>query len=236
MTVASHPFYPLGLDLVGYVEKDLSVTAIFTGFTATVLSLLAATRAYTHSINPKLSGRDQALAVWFVLTGCIHLIIEGYFSLNHMHMPSRTDWLASAWKEYANCDSRYLTADPFVVCMETITAWAWGPLSLLTTYLIANGSPWRHPVQIVVSGGQFYGDVLYFMTNWMDEWYSGISYSRPEALYYWGYFVGMNLIWLVIPGCKLFDRPSGGIIANMAQIVSHPVCRRLLQHSRKRRD
>ena len=32
------------------------------------------------------------------------------------------DYLGQAWKEYAKSDSRYLTADPFVVCMESITA------------------------------------------------------------------------------------------------------------------
>ncbi|CAL3965508.1 unnamed protein product, partial [Diplocarpon coronariae] len=26
------------------------------------------------------------------------------------------------WKEYALSDSRYLTSDPFVLCMETVTA------------------------------------------------------------------------------------------------------------------
>lgn len=202
MTSAVHPFYPKGLTLVGYVPKELSVLTIFGTFAACLLSIFAATRAYAKRNNPNLNPRDRNIAIWFALSGAIHLIIEGYFSINHMTMPARTDWLGQAWKEYSNCDSRYMTADPFVVCMETITAWAWGPLSLLTTYLIVKGSPWRHAVQIIVSGGQFYGDALYFMTNIMDEWYRGISYSRPEPLYYWGYFVGMNLIWIIIPTCE----------------------------------
>lgn len=224
MASASHPFYPLGIALTNYVEQELSMATIFTGFGAALLSLFAATRAYAKTNNPQLSTRDQALAVWFVLSGAIHLVIEGYFSLNHSRMPAMTDYLGQAWKEYSNCDSRYMTADPFVVCMESITAWAWGPLSLLATYLIVKGSPWRHAVQLVVSGGQFYGDALYFLTNFMDEWYKGISYSRPEPLYYWGYFVGMNIIWIVIPACECpmpRGRESAVLMSNRLRSFEH---------------
>jgi cholestenol delta-isomerase len=32
------------------------------------------------------------------------------------------DFFGQLWKEYSLADSRYLTSDPFVLCMETITA------------------------------------------------------------------------------------------------------------------
>ena len=32
-----------------------------------------------------------------------------------------------------------------------------------------------------------------------DHYLLGRSYSRPEAAYYWGYFVLMNSFWIVIP-------------------------------------
>ncbi len=32
------------------------------------------------------------------------------------------DLFGQMWKEYAYSDSRYLTSDAFVLCMETITA------------------------------------------------------------------------------------------------------------------
>lgn len=115
-----------------------------------------------------------------------------------------TDYLGQGWKEYSKCDSRYMTGDPFVVCMETITAWAWGPLCLILTWKILRNSPSRHAIQLLVSSGQLYGDVLYFATNIMDEAYRGIRYSRPEPLYYFGYFVLMNMVWIVIPTCKCF--------------------------------
>ena len=32
------------------------------------------------------------------------------------------DLFGQMWKEYSLSDSRYLTSDPFVLCMESITA------------------------------------------------------------------------------------------------------------------
>ena len=50
-----------------------------------------------------------------------------------------------------------------------------------------------------MSLGQLYGDVLYYATSLFDERLLGLSYSRPEAAYYWGYFVFMNSFWIIIP-------------------------------------
>ena len=39
-----------------------------------------------------------------------------------MNLSGKQDLFGQLWKEYAFSDSRYLTSDPFVLCMETITA------------------------------------------------------------------------------------------------------------------
>ena len=52
----------------------------------------------------------------------MHLVFEGYFSWHHQHMPGRVDLFGESWKEYAKADSRYLTIDPLVVVVESITA------------------------------------------------------------------------------------------------------------------
>ncbi len=57
---------------------------------------------------------------------------------------------------------------------------------------------------MLVSAGQLYGVLLYYTTNYMEYAHSGISYSRPEFMYYWGYYIGINAFWVFIPGCK-FD-------------------------------
>jgi cholestenol delta-isomerase len=41
--------------------------------------------------------------------------------LHHNHMASAQDLFGQLWKEYALSDSRYMTSDTLVLCMETIT-------------------------------------------------------------------------------------------------------------------
>lgn len=109
--------------------------------------------------------------------------------------------LAQLWKEYSLSDSRYLTADTFVVCMETVTAVFWGPLSFAIAWCIATEHPLRHPLQSIVSLGQLYGDVLYYGTCTIEFIEFGREYSRPELAYFWGYYVFLNAFWIVIPLC-----------------------------------
>jgi len=40
-----------------------------------------------------------------------------------------------------------------------------------------------------------YGNVLYYTTTFLE----GCPHSRPEFLYFWIYFVGVNAFWLVTP-------------------------------------
>ena len=54
--------------------------------------------------------------------GTIHTFFEGYFAYNGGHMAGASDLFGQLWKEYAKSDSRYLTWDPFTLCMETVTA------------------------------------------------------------------------------------------------------------------
>lgn len=41
--------------------------------------------------------------------------------INHDHMASAQDLFGQLWKEYALSDSRYMTSDTLVLCMETMT-------------------------------------------------------------------------------------------------------------------
>lgn len=49
-------------------------------------------------------------------------LLQGYFAYNFRHMGGMQDLYGQLWKEYALSDSRYLTQDAFVLCMETVTA------------------------------------------------------------------------------------------------------------------
>lgn len=78
-------------------------------------------------------------------------------------------------------------------------------MSFVTAGLIAVDHPLRFPLQIIVSLGQLYGDVLYYATSMFDHYILDLSYSRPEAAYFWGYFVLMNAFWIVFPGILLVN-------------------------------
>ncbi|KAH6658516.1 3-beta-hydroxysteroid-Delta(8),Delta(7)-isomerase [Truncatella angustata] len=194
-----HPYYPLGVVITGFVAKTLSTVEILSIFTATCLSILVPTWAYIRRYRPHLSLGDRSIALWFVLCGSIHLGLEGYFALRAHDLASRSTVLAQLWKEYSMSDARYLTADSFVVCMETITAAFWGPLSFVCAWCIVNDHPLRHPLQSIISLGQLYGDVLYYATCTFDSLVSGIAHSRPEPAYFYGYYVFLNAFWIVIP-------------------------------------
>ena len=148
-------------------------------------------------------------------------------------MPAQQDLFGQLWKEYALSDSRYMTSDPFVLCMESTTALLWGPLSFLAAYMILTESPFRHPVQSLVSVGQIYGDVLYYATNTFDIVFSGVTYSRPEFVYFWFYYVIINSFWITIPGCRFSRRSVGSMFGadHLSQTACIPASKRPPLHS-----
>jgi len=90
-----------------------------------------------------------------------------------------------------------------MLCIETLTVYIWGPLSILTAVLIVcDRKGLRHVIQIVVSVGHLYGVLLYYGTCYFEEHFRGVAYSRPEFLYYWVYYIGLNSPWAIVPSCK----------------------------------
>ncbi|KAK6579809.1 hypothetical protein PZA11_007517 [Diplocarpon coronariae] len=219
-TTPAHPYFPATLALAGrtYVANSWHLFTLIAVFAAGGAALVAATWAGARRLNPRLGPGDLGLVVWFVLCGSIHLFFEGYFVYNHHRMPQMTDFFGQLWKEYALSDSRYMASDPFVLCIESWTAVFWGPLSFLVALLIVLASPYRHPVQALVSTGQFYGDVLYYTTSLFDDLCNGVRHYRPEPYYFWVYFVLMNGAWIVLPLCRWRSagRAGGGMADRLA--------------------
>jgi cholestenol Delta-isomerase len=56
------------------------------------------------------------------IAGSLHVFFEGYFVYNHARMSIMQDFFGQLWKEYALSDSRYMSSDPIVLCMESLTA------------------------------------------------------------------------------------------------------------------
>ncbi|KAI9862641.1 MAG: hypothetical protein M1824_001191 [Vezdaea acicularis] len=200
-----HPYYPLEVEIVGYLANEYDVPTLLASFAGGCVLIFAVTLAIVTRLHSGLRGADKATILWFTLCGFIHLFFEGYFALNHQTMGPSQNLFGQMWKEYSLSDSRYLTSDPFVLCMESITAICWGPLSFALIALITTDHPLRHPIQIIVSLGQLYGDVLYYGTALFDHYYKGLTYSRPEAYYFWGYYVAINFIWVVIPCILIYN-------------------------------
>ncbi|KAF1986741.1 Emopamil-binding protein [Aulographum hederae CBS 113979] len=195
-----HPYYPLNVEIVGYLANEWTVPILLSLFATGCTAIFGATFISVKILRPgiPLSG-DLLTIMWFVLSGCIHLFFEGYYAYNFKRMGGLQDLFGQLWKEYSLSDSRYMTNNSFVLCMETITAFCWGPLSFVVAWTITTQHVLRYPLQIIVSLGQLYGDVLYYGTSMFDHYILDISYSRPEAFYFWGYYVLMNAFWIVIP-------------------------------------
>ncbi|XP_018088872.1 3-beta-hydroxysteroid-Delta(8),Delta(7)-isomerase isoform X2 [Xenopus laevis] len=196
-----HPYWPRELRLEGYRPNDRSMGEILAFLFSVSGVLLASMWLLTGRARGMGTGRRFAVC-WFTVCAFIHGVIEGWFALYYQDLPRDQAFLSQLWKEYSKGDSRYVAADNFTVCMETITAWAWGPLSAWTVISFLQQNPQRYVLQLIVSLGQLYGDVLYFYT----EYREGFSHSEMwHPLYFWFYFVFMNFLWIIIPSILIVD-------------------------------
>lgn len=117
-------------------------------------------------------------------------------------------------------------SDNFTVCMETVTAWTWGPFSFWVLFAFLMNKPYRFVLQLIVSLGKFiilfyillckfmrftfhtlftgqlYGAVLYFYTEHRDG-YVHSEFGHP--VYFWFYFIFMNFLWIIIPLALIVD-------------------------------
>ncbi|QYT00600.1 EXPERA domain-containing protein [Trichoderma simmonsii] len=206
-----HPYYPLGVSIPNYRPNDLPLFLSLPVFGALIGSIVVP--AYLLAGSGAGSRRrvrtiDRFAASWFALCGFLHIAFEGYYILHRTSISSKNTLFAQLWKEYTLSDSRYLTSDIFTVCVETITVFAWGPLSLIAVLCICTNHPSRHLFQIVVCVAHLYGVALYYATNWAEQRFHGVSYSRPEFLYFWIYYVGFNAPWAIVPFCE-WPAPCG---------------------------
>lgn len=184
-TIADNPYYPIGSYIAGYAANEWGVPALLSVFFGACLVLFSTTYFVAKKVQPNLTGKELITTMWFVLSGAIHIFFEGYYARHYATLGAKQSLIGQMWKEYAFSDSRYLTNDAFVLCMETVTATCWGPGCVIVAALIILRHPMRFPLQLIVSLGQFYGDVLYYATSFFDHYMLGITYTRPEAFYFW---------------------------------------------------
>ncbi|KAI6092367.1 Emopamil binding protein-domain-containing protein [Hypoxylon rubiginosum] len=195
----THPYYPVGVTIPGYEPNEAPVPVLLASLGGMLAFALLGASVIALKVNPKLSKSSLALFCWFVLNGCLHCFFEGYFVFNHATLASSQNVFAQLWKEYALSDSRYLTSNFFMLSIETITTFILGPLCFANAIAIVRGSSSRHALRIVACVAHLYGVALYYGTSLSETYYTGLSHSRPEPLYFWGYYVGFNAPWVIIP-------------------------------------
>ncbi|POR39374.1 3-beta-hydroxysteroid-Delta(8), Delta(7)-isomerase [Tolypocladium paradoxum] len=202
---APHPYFPPSALIPGFVPNESSVARLLPVFGCAVAAVAAAAYCLALRSRSRLRPMDRFAAAWFALCAFLHLAFEGYYICNRTSVAGLQTTFAQLWKEYALSDSRYLTADVFTVCVETMTVVVWGPLCALTVLAVVRGSPTRHVNQVVVCTAHLYGVALYYATSWAEHRFTGVAHSRPEFLYFWVYYVGFNLPWAVVPLVLLYD-------------------------------
>uniref|UniRef100_A0A670JWS2 EBP cholestenol delta-isomerase n=1 Tax=Podarcis muralis TaxID=64176 RepID=A0A670JWS2_PODMU len=153
-----HPYWPRNLELQHYIPNDRPMWQILTFLFSVSGLLLIVTWLIARWQNRTAApfGTWRSLAIcWFAVCGFIHGVIEGWFSLYHKEIAGDQSFLSQLWKEYAKGDSRYVISDNFTVCVETITAFAWGPLSIWTVLAFLSDQPHRFVLQLIVSLGRY---------------------------------------------------------------------------------
>lgn len=58
-------------------------------------------------------------------------------------------------------------------------------------------------MQFIACLAHLYGVSLYYSTSLVEGAQGHVSYSRPEPIYFWLYFVGFNMPWVIVPSSKL---------------------------------
>ncbi|KAJ3236884.1 hypothetical protein HDU81_010249 [Chytriomyces hyalinus] len=207
----THPFYPRNVSLPHYTPTQLSMVETLAIFFSWVF---AAIGIATFLISRKSkSTSTRLLFIWYITCALIHGVVEGYFAWTNKTIAGDQTVLSAVWKEYAMSDSRYMSSDSFVVVMEGITAACWGPLSLVIAYLIYRDDPARHVLQVIVSLGQLYGLLIYYIT----AHFANYEHSSPAFLHFVVYFWGFNAPWFFIPLAVL--RSSGMEIVKACRLV-----------------
>ena len=63
-----HPFYPIEIEIVGYLANDWSVPALLGFFAAGWVVILSVTLAVVKRFNPYIPSREKAVIMWFILS------------------------------------------------------------------------------------------------------------------------------------------------------------------------
>lgn len=95
----------------------------------------------------------------------------------------------------------------------------WGPLCWAIVITTAKRNQLRYPFQVIMSVGHLYGVVLYYSTSLLEFYSDGVSHSRPEFLYFWVYYIGLNSPWVVVPSSKSTCIHASGLFLSPDAVI-----------------
>ncbi|ROT35928.1 hypothetical protein SODALDRAFT_54514 [Sodiomyces alkalinus F11] len=114
-----HPYYPIDVPISHFRANETDLPLVLAAFGG-IVGVVVIGAAWIAR-RTKVRGLDRFAVCWFALSGFLHCFFEGYFIWNHSTLAGLQSVFGQAWKEYALSDSRYLTSDPFMLCVESIT-------------------------------------------------------------------------------------------------------------------
>ncbi|ORX99052.1 hypothetical protein K493DRAFT_366133 [Basidiobolus meristosporus CBS 931.73] len=195
--MSSHPYYPRSLVLPNYVAPSYPLSLTLGGILTVVGLLVTAASLAAHSKGlPVVEGM---IFTWLILSGFVHCTLQAYFVLFHRSMASDNFIIAQMWKEYAKCDSRYVTSNTLLWCSEVIMLVFVGPMCFYTSYLVYVGSVVSHLYLAICSLCHLLVTGLYMLTSMVD----GNPGCAPQRYYFWVYFVSSNSPWIFLPAILL---------------------------------
>lgn len=62
-----NPYYPLGVEIVGYLVNERSVPALLGIFFGGIAVIMAVTHIIATKLNPQLKGGEITTIMWFVI-------------------------------------------------------------------------------------------------------------------------------------------------------------------------
>ena len=109
--------------------------------------------------------------------------------------PSQLNPILAAYQEWCKTDARYCQNNACVQTFQGMTFFYGVPMCAALIVAILGNLRIRHLLQLPLCVMQCYGTILYFLTAWLED-FSSIS-SDPVS--FWGLFVGLNSLWIIIP-------------------------------------
>ena len=94
-----HPYYPRDLRLPHYVPNEKSAAELVGVFFGGIAVFMVLTWFLASSVKTvKFSVLQRIILCWFVMSGIIHSVLEGYFGIYHQTLAGRMTFLGQVCK------------------------------------------------------------------------------------------------------------------------------------------